>query len=591
MSRNSLKKRWALLCAAVLLAMSTVGSGAAAEESNLQVLSYDFGYSSPYIREMYLHVELKAKPLGGKEVFFLRGTTGAFVDGEKVHFALCRVGNETLCYYPQTNASQKSIDVYIPLAWRAGRKYDIALHYGYGAEKQKPGKLHFEATAPKEGGAWKMSEGGNRAFLVREPIGMARRNAPVDLDLTIETTVFPDPQNALVATWMRSDGVFEELPCQVYALRDHPAEVGRSFDHTRSPKRIFRVALLVDFKANEEKLIHLWHAPKVGSPWDLSKNWHVRHKPEFKWAPSFKWDKGGYIRYDAETGEKQEPGKFHSNAFYAITLDSQSGQLLNWDDRATGLEFGSPDPKHVTPILRGPSFFTGRGPWSQTSGWREPPGERITSGPLFFETIRWGDLRAIPTVRAKVRYRFWAAREFVRAESSFRVKQDTPCMAARMDSLTLSKELVTHGAWPLRDGSVKIIPRHDFQGNDLGSPPDSQFSFDTPWVALLNKDKGIGIAMIILKSAYFSDDGPDPINASKQRAYVSQYMDQTVYVTRMGTQTFSGHNSRQSMMPAGSVMYQDAVYTTFTYDPESKRPFARVEDLLRELKNPPVVVP
>ena len=555
--------RRSVLCLLTALLATTLGVCAeagtnATADARVHILAgAEYGYWAPEIRELYVRVPVQADPVGGDEPFAASGVT---VDGVPVEYSFWYFDGATFDYEAIRQASRKKIEVFIPVAWRAGDKHEIGLRYTYAG---KPGEQKQVIPAPATGGAWKESAGGNQAFRVREEAGLARHNEPVEFDVAMADTVFPDPENAVRATVMRSPGVFEEIPCQVYDVER--SEPDHHFAQRASIR--FRATVQLSVPAKSEALIHLWNCPG--------------QKPAAGPAP-----------VSLQGGAR---GGTVENAFYAIHLDPQSGQMLRWEDKRLKTTFAYIDARPVvkdslTVMHRTPDLFRVGAPWSHALEWTNPA-TRVISGPLFCETIRWGPMPAAPEVQGRVTYRFLAGRPEMRMSSVLRVVQDVRVMAFRNGNMSFSPDLFTDVAWPRQDGSYVRLPIGKALGNDMGAPPPARFPVDTPWMVFYNRDTRIAMALITTKLAYFSE-GADHPNQSRAHTYASLYRDDFLYTIRSLNQTYCAA-TRTYVVPmhAGTVAYEETAFFPFTFDAQDNRQFRAVEDLRREMLNPLVIVP
>jgi len=533
-----------------LLLCLFAGARAALDERLHVLPGAEYGYWAPEIHEMYLRVPIKLDPIGGKEDFFA-GTIS--VDGKPAEYTIWYVDGHTIDYEATEGASRQRITTFVPVTWRANEQHEIAIYFTYGG---KAGEQRATLPTPKAGGAWAPATGGNRAFRVREEAGLARVNEPVEFDLTVPRALFPDPEHGVRATIMRAPGAFAEIPCQVYDVQ--------TYQQGNLPLVRFRAAVTVAMPARSEAVVHLWACP----PREPAKDAPITLN-------------GGAL------------GGTVSNTDYEILLDPVSGQLHAWKDKRLNINYEYDDPRpgvegsavviHRTPDLYQPSV-----PWSHALDWQYPQNRGI-AGPVFVETLRWDEMPGVPEVIGRVSYRFFAGRPEVRAASSMRVLKEIMVEGFRMGGMNFTPTLFTHFAYPRQDGGIVRVPLTQALGNDMGAPPPGHFPFNTPWVAMYHREKQFGIAMIIANYAYFTD-GPGHANQSRTEAYVSNYRNALLYSIRSATQTYNANaGSYLTPLPAGTIMYEEAVYLPFSFTGEDARQFQPVEMLMKELRNPLVL--
>jgi len=523
---------------ALALVVATVALGVAAgaaEDERIAVGEPQFGYWAPRIREL-----------------------SVYVNGKKARYALWCHDGVLRDFYPIRSASKRRLVVWVPLPWRAGQTYTLKLDYEYAGQH---GEQTVAATAPAEGGAWEPSwepsDGGNYGFLVREPVGLERRDEPVEFDLTARADVFTDPQRTVRATIMTAPGRFEEIPCQVYAV-ERMSETTR---YTDFPLVRFRACVQLTVEPHGERMVFLWNCPDA---------------PERAHQPGVKLE-GGAL------------GGVVENRFYRIALDPRCGLMRSWHDKATGTDF-----QFVVRRRRGtrhdvmnytPDVYRVGAPWSHTSDWQQPE-NRVLSGPVFCETSLWGPMRRVPEVASRVTQRFYAGRPEVRLSSVIRVLQDVKVWGFRNGGLVQSADLYTHAAWPRPDGSIVRMSAEACLGNDTGAPPAARMPADTPWVAFYHAGKRYGLALVCPRYCYFNT-GPDVPNASTSMRYVSLYRGRFIYTIRALTMTyFAEIRSYHTLLKAGTTAWEQTAMLPFTFEREDADQFSPVQRLLRELRNP-----
>ena len=529
-------------------------AGLGAAVADVRIGQAEYGYYAPQIHEMHLKLPVAVDPIGGDEIF---APTAVEIDGQKAPYVFYYYNGSPVDYMPMNaqsveyfgKASQGRIELFVPVHWRANERHDVTLRYTLNGVA---GQTNMALPTPETGGAWADSTD-NIAFRVREEVGMARANEPVDIDLTVEQARFPDPERRLRATVMTAPGMFTEIPCQVYGVQ-------------KTYWQRFRVVVPLTLKPKTDAVVHLWAGPP-------------REKP----AKSSLRLEGGAL------------GGVVSNAAYRITLEETCGQLHTWFDQRLGVrfQFQRKDMAIDAPeaaIHRTPDLFCAGRPWSHALEWKTPA-QRAIAGPVMVETARWGEMPQVPEAFSKVQYRFFAGRPEVRAVSSLRVTQDFDGLAVRGGGFIFIPDLFTHFAWPEGDGAIRRVTVADARGNDMGAPPQACFPVSTPWVAAYHQDRKYGFAVLTANYAYFSD-GPGYANEARARSYVSNYRNRFLYTVRASMQTYCANIcSYPTPIEAGTTLYEDVVYLPFAFSSEDERQFDAVWALYRELKNPLVIEP
>lgn len=543
---------------AVLLTLLFLMSGAAHAQVDERVAigAPSFGYWSPELHEMHIRVPLQIRPVGGDELF---KPTGVFINGERARYAYWYFNGSTYDYADIRQAGGKKVEVFAAFAWRAGQKYTLRLTYSYAG---KDGEGSIAATSPAQGGVWAPSDGANSAFLVREEAGIARRNEPVETQITVPTALFPKPAETVRATVMTRPGVFEEIPCQIYGV-DY--SLSKTADGT--PQFVsFRAAVQLSVAPKGQTTVFLWNCPGT--------------RPANAPPP---------VRLEgAALGGTVE------NQFYKIELDSESGQLLDWNDKRLGFTFDflekrdNPPKRHDMHYT--PDVYRAGSAWSHVGDWKKPEAHELR-GPIFCETIRLGEMPGAPELASRVTYRFYANRPEVRSSSAMRVVKDVDVLAFRNGGMIQSNDHFTHAAWPQQDGSIVRQPLAALVGNDTGSPPAGRMSWNTPWVAFYNAQTHRGLALVTTNLSYFNEGAQYP-NQSNPMYYVSFYRGAFLYTIRALNINYSANiRSYVSPMRAGTTTYEETAMLPFTFAREDASQFQPVEALRREILNPLIVVP
>jgi len=515
----------------------------------------EYGYYAPQIHEMYLKLPVTVDP-GGKEAFYPNAVQ---IDGKRAPYIYFYFNGTTVDFAPIPNASKGKIELFVPIHWRANEQYEVILQYSLNGEN---GQEKATLPTPKTGGAWAEATD-NIAFMVREEAGLARANEPVDFDLTVEQDRFPDPEKRIRATIMTAPGAFTEIPCQVYDVQPVTQERGM---YSKIPLFRFRAVVQLAMKPKSQALVHLWSCPPLETPAMGPVNLE-----------------GGAL------------GGTVSNDAYEIKLDDTCGQFYTWYDKRLKVKFEYKDTRpgvtgQQAVIHRTPDLYRANKSWTHALDWKTPE-NRVVTGPVMVETIRWGEMPWVPEAFSKVDYRFFANRPEIRAISSMRVTKDIEALGVRMGGFILTPDLFTDIAWPDQSGTIHRCTVPDALGNDMGAPPQSRFPVNTPWVVVYHKEKKYGFALITANYAYFSD-GPGHANESRQQAYISNYRGYGVYAIRSATQTYCAwFRSYHTPIEAGTTMYEDVAYLPFTFTREDGHQFDAVWALWKEMKNPLVIEP
>lgn len=527
-----------------------------------------FGYWAPQIHEMYVCLPLEADLTDAGQTLE-RGPIK--VNGREPVFVYWYIDGVPAAYGNITRAHEQKVDLYIPLAWQAGQTYRIEIECTYNG---RSGTVRRNISAPESGGAWDRARAGNQAFMVREEAGLDRANEPVEFDVTVPRSVFPKAAQRVRATVMTEPGVFETIPCQIYAVERFRIQGGMT--PFRQPETFvrFRACVQLSIKAHEQKLVHLW---ELRGKVDKEKEANTDAAIEFTGEPT-----GGSVE----------------TARYLIELHDPSGQILNWRDKQLQHTFEYSDygkRRNLHVINRTPDVFVHPKDWSHAFDWNVGPDDRcesqVTTGPVFCETVRWGPMAWTPQVHGRATYRFYPNRPEVRVSSVMRVLEEMMALGFRNGNITMSPDMFSHAAWSQQDGTVVRRSIADSRGNDTGGRPESRFAIDAPWYALYDREKKIGFAVLNIKRAQFNELG-GPVNTTRQQAYVSLYGGKLIYMIRCANQTWNASTrTYPTPMHVGETLYEDVALLPFSFDAEDEHQFDQVAELLKRLRQPLVVAP
>ncbi len=542
-----------LLIAGVCVLMSLLPARAAGTGPTVTAGTPSYGIWAPELRELHVRIPLRAAAGDGGDMF---RPADVVVDGRPARYALWCFDGTPYDYLPMPDASQSRIEVFVPIAWRAGEAHAVSLRWQYGGAM---GTNEIVAKAGP-GGAWRSSVGpGNFTFCVREEVGLARVHELVEFDTVVEQSLFPDPARNVRATVVTGVGKHAPVPCQVYDVepRDGPVPLVR-----------FRTAVLLSVPANGEATVALWNAPGA--------------RPAAPASP---------IRMESVSGTNVV-----DNGLYAIRLSSRSGQMLTWEDRPRRVRLDYFDSRNLPEddrvINRTPDVYRVGKPWSHAFDWK--PGEyqeATIRGPVFVETTRWGAMPGAEELSGWVRYRFVAGHPEVIVHSALSANRDVTVLGLRNGGISFSPSLFTHGAWPRPGGRIERVPLSRAHGNDTGAPPAARMPVDTPWVAVYHADRRYGVAALTTRQAYYVKGPQHPVTTG-QKSYISDYRHRLLYTIRSVTQTYHANiNSLPVQVPAGTELYEEMLVLPFSLRGEDGQEFRDVEEMDARARHPLVVVP
>lgn len=455
-----------------------------------------------------------------------------------------------------------------PMPWLNGSKHELLVKIKTDAGKEVVHKA--EGTAPGSGGRWSAEWPHVTYLVLRETAGLLRQKEPVHVTLGLFADDLNKPENEIrVVTYdptspqAGADG-YVVAPSQVKSVvvwrderllqteeRDPEThELVHRYDATTTVELLF----LADVQPYQEKIYQVLH----GNP-----------RAEAMRAPlDLKVTPGSGLSQTVE------------NRFYKFFLSTNSASV----EQITILGDGEPvllehKLESNGAVHWNPDIYSPPTPWVHISDWEGPVADHL-SGPLLHRTRRYAPLPHMDSVVASVVYEFYAGQPYVLMSSFMEVGKDLFVQALRNSEIVFNHAALNEFVWldPLgKIQSLKIETARKHPIHALEIPPR------TPWMAFINRERGVGFANIVLAYENGNRYGQPP---SETQPYFYVQNGPWIYWSRPNVYPFGGLNFTR-MMPvrAGSFYYEKNAWVPFRLA-TGDEPFKELERLHKQLTHP-----
>lgn len=449
------------------------------------------------------------------------------------------------------------------LDWRQGESYALSLTLSLGGKDGTACTATIKGKAPEKGGYWNPAWTHYQSVVVSETAGIARKDEPVYASFVFYPDTLAEPSRELrVVRFDHRAGVHAEVPCQVVdtSMVDSVElpmydEKGKQKPATYVPTKSATVVFPASVGARESAVYLAFYGNAQAA------------------APDFTSD----LKVDGEA-----PGLTVENAFYHLRLHKDSGMLDELTLKA------KPDVtfKHKKEtngaIQWNPDCYAPPRPWVHLSDWL--PGKydyeyEELRGPLVFRTRRWGEMPMMPELLCSMEYEFYAGLPYFRMRSTMEVRHQVDVEALRNAEVVFAREIFTEAAW------WDLLGRR-VETRDLRPAPDlTEWTMpaETPWLALLDRDRGYGFAGIQVSSASAGLEG----RLRTLNPYLYITVGPWIYWTRALAYPYGGTNPQQLVrIVRGSVFVEEWAYFPFEVNGEGDRAFAEVQRLQDSVTHP-----
>ena len=465
----------------------------------------------------------------------------------------------------------RDFTVTAPCMWTNGSKHTMRVTVKFDSDEEKV--FEREATAGGSGGHWNAAWPHSVSIVLRETVGLPRRGEPVHLtlglfadDLTNAAAelrvVTYDPTNPEAG----EDG-YVVAPCQVVAATEwrdekmlsaeerdaETGEVVKRYDPTTTVELVF----LADVLAYQEKVYQVLYGNPAAE------------------ALAFETDLA------VTPGE--DLAQTVATEHYRFGLASNSGAV----ETVTVLGEGKPvllEHKLETngAVHWNPGCYAAPTPWVHASDWEKPEAEQIT-GTLMHRTRRFAPLPHMDSVTANVAYTFYAGQPYVLMSSLMEVKKDLFVKALRNSEIVFNHAVLDEFVWLDPLGTVRSLLIEGAKEHPIHA---LEIPADTPWMAFVSRERGVGFASITLAYENTNVYG-DPASVAQPYIYVQN--GPWIYWSRPLVYPFGGQNlTRMMHVRKGSLYLEKNAWLPFRLK-DGDDPFADVKDLAKRLTHPLVV--
>lgn len=455
-----------------------------------------------------------------------------------------------------------------PLNWLNGSKHTMRVVIANEAGDEQV--YEDEGTAPSSGGYWSADWPHSLSIVVEETAGLVREQEPVHVAVGVFADDITKPENEIrVVTYdpthpkAGADGwvVAPSQVTNVTVWRDErllnsderDPETGarvHRYDATTTIELVF----LADVPAYEPKVYYIAYGNPNATPLEI---------------PS-----------DLKVTKGERLSQTVANSFYSYFLSVNSGSVETITVPA------KPEPVVLEHKLEtngavhwNPDIYSPPTPWVHISDWETPIYDQI-SGPLLHRTRRYAPLPHMDSVVASVSYSFYANQPYLIVDSFMEVQKDMFVQALRNAEVVFNHAVLNEFVWLDPLGKIKSLDVESSRKHPIHA---LEVPADTPWMALINREKKVGFANIVLEYVNGNRYGQPP---SEAQPYFYVQNGPWVYWSRPIVYPFGGMNFTR-MMPvrAGAYYHDSNAWVAFTFA-DGDDPFADIKKLQKRLTHP-----
>jgi hypothetical protein len=396
-----------------------------------------------------------------------------------------------------------------------------------------------------------------------ETAGLRREQEPIHIKMALYADRMTDPKREIRVVEVKEDGGYGEVPCQVYhtatwnqedRIRKEELDPDTGIRIVRYlPTTTLEVAFFADVGVYEKKVYLVFYgnpeAPAPSFPTDLSVSGpHIGQSIE-----------NDLYRFDLDES---------SGAFFTLFLKQGKGVVLEHKLETNGA------------IHWNPGVYSPPHAWVHASDWESPGFEQV-SGPIFHMTKRYASLPHMDQVWVMITYVFYAGKPYVITTSLTEVMEELYVKTIRNGEIVFNHEELNEFVYASSGGGVKgfmIKGSRPHPGHAVRVP------YDVPWLAFINREKGIGFCGITLDVTNTNRYG-GLSDAEQPYFYVAN--GPWIYWSRALNYAFGSNNpSRMIRAKKGSIYYEKTAYMPFVFKGTDSDAFQGVEDLAARLKHP-----
>ncbi|MCL4216381.1 MAG: hypothetical protein KJ052_05170 [Candidatus Hydrogenedentes bacterium] len=466
----------------------------------------------------------------------------------------------------------RDFQIVAPVTWANGSRHTMRVVVeGEGGEERV---YEGSGVAPGSGGHWNAAWPHYVSYVLRENVGLERKGEPVHITVGLFADEVSDPRKEIrVVTYdpthpKAGDDGYVIAPAQVLnvttwrdeQLLNHEeldAETGEPvhrYDATTTVDLLF----YADVAPYEERVFQILFGNPEAEGLELSTAMSI--------------EKGEGLSQTV------------ANDFYSFYLSENSGAV------ETVTVKGGSEPVLLEHKLEtngavhwNPGFYSPPTPWVHASDWETPIYDEI-NGPLMLRTRRFAPLPHMDSVNASISYEFYANQPYVVMTSFMEVLKDQFVMALRNGELVFNHATLDEFVWEDPRGKVQSQLVSEAEDASEKHPIHAkEVPADTPWMAFISRDAGVGFAHITLA---FENGNRFGQPASETQPYFYVQNGPWIYWSRPIVYPFGGMNFTR-MMPvrAGSVYFEKNAWVPFRLI-EGNDPFADVKRIQKLLNNP-----
>ncbi|HAZ03736.1 MAG TPA: hypothetical protein DCY97_16430 [Marinilabiliales bacterium] len=268
-----------------------------------------------------------------------------------------------------------------------------------------------------------------------------------------------------------------------------------------------------------------------------------------------------------------------TNERYRIDLSANSGAIMTVTVKGDSEILLEHKLETNGAVHWNPGVYAPPNPWVHASDW-ENPKFSIQSGPLIHRVCRYDNLPFITTTSAQVTYSFFAFQPYMLCETVMEVKENIFVQALRNGEIVFNHAVLNEFVWKDKQGKIQHLDLSQTREHPIHAleiPPD------TPWLAFINRDQGVGFAVPSINYTNLNLYGELP---SEAQPYFYVQVGPWIYWSRGLVYPF-GHKNFTRMMPvkAGSVYSEINAYLPFRFK-KDEYPFEEIEKYQKILTNP-----
>jgi hypothetical protein len=229
-----------------------------------------------------------------------------------------------------------------------------------------------------------------------------------------------------------------------------------------------------------------------------------------------------------------------------------------------------------------PDIYSPPLPWVHASDWEQPEFEQHT-GPLRHRTRRFAPLPHMNSVVANVTYEFYASQPYVIMSSFMEAQKELFVQALRNSEIVFNHAVLNEFVWEDPLGKIQSLKIETARKHPIHA---LEIPADTPWMAFINREKGVGFAAVTLARDNGNRFGQVP---SETQPYYYVQNGPWIYWARPNVYPFGGLNFTR-MMPvrAGSFYYEKNAWIPFRLA-KGDSPFQELQRTRQALTHPLLV--